>query len=170
MQQIQQESPMPIRCRALLAGLILTLLGAMGAQAGDKAPAFVLADASGAMVSLSDYRGRPLVLHFWATWCPYCKKLQPGLEALQLRFRDTGLVLLGVSFREDDGVDPQAVLRKRGHTFTTLLHGDDVAQMYGVRGTPTTFFIDRTGRIVGMTHTSDPADPVLVKLATAITQ
>jgi thiol-disulfide isomerase/thioredoxin len=139
-------------------------------MAGDRAPDFVLSDAAGNMVSLSQYRGQPLVLHIWATWCPYCKKLQPGLQALEDGHRDTDLIVLGISFREDEGADPQGVLRERGLRFKTLLNGDDVAQMYGVRGTPTTVFIDRRGRVVGMTHTSNPEDPVLAELATAISR
>ena len=79
-------------------------------------------------------------------------------------------MVLGISFREDDGADPQGVLAKRGHRFKTLLNGEDVARMYGVRGTPTTFFIDRQGRVLGMTHTSNPEDPVLTELAEAISQ
>ena len=161
--------------RPALAVAVALVLGCLAllvspAQAGDKAPDFVLSDAEGKMVSLKQYRGRPLVLHFWATWCPYCKKVQPGLEALESRYQERKLVVLAISFREDDGADPQGVLKRRGHSFTTLLEGDDVAAMYHVRGTPTTFFIDPKGRVVGMTHTSDPKDPVLVELADAITQ
>jgi peroxiredoxin len=155
--------------RLLVAVAFVTAMS-QPSLAGDKAPDFVLSDATGRMVSLSDYRGKPLILHFWATWCPYCRKLQPGLTALQSRYGDSGLVVLGVSFREDKGADPQAVLERRGHRFTTLVEGDDVAATYGVRGTPTTFFIDRRGSVVGMTHTSDPEDPSLAELAAAITR
>ncbi|MEP5765616.1 MAG: TlpA disulfide reductase family protein [Halieaceae bacterium] len=149
--------------RALSCALLLFCVSLFSAApwAGDKAPAFVLADSDGMLISLSDYRGSPLVLHFWATWCPYCKKLQPGLEALQAAHADEGLVLLGISFREDRGAEPQQVLKSRGLHFKTLLEGEDVAALYGVRGTPTTFFIDRQGRVLGMSNTSDPDDPVL---------
>ena len=158
-------------CRLLMAGIAAWLLVVGGAaHAGDKAPDFVLEDKAGNMVSLKEFRGKPLVLHFWATWCPYCKKLQPGLQALQDRYAGSKLVVVAISFREDEGSDPQGVLQKRGHTFVTLLDGDDVAAMYGVRGTPTTFFIDRKGRVVGMTNASDPKDPVLNEMAVAITQ
>jgi cytochrome c biogenesis protein CcmG/thiol:disulfide interchange protein DsbE len=125
------------------------------------APDFTLADAQGQQVSLADFKGHPLILHFWATWCPYCKKLQPGLEALAQEFEGEGLVLLGVSFREDEGTNPQAVLAERGHTFKTLVKGIEVSRIYGVRGTPTTLFIDSAGNIVGTTNTSAPDDPVL---------
>ena len=149
---------------ALLAAFI-SLAAVADAPVGGKAPDFVLADAQGDLVSLKDFRGQPLVLHFWATWCPYCKKVQPGLQALADKHADQGLVLIGISFREDEGVAPQTVLASRGLQFTTLLEGDEVADMYRVRGTPTTVFINARGTVVGATHTSDPADPVLERLA-----
>ena len=99
--------------------------------------------------------------YYGTWWCPYCKKLQPGLERLSVEYRDRDLVLLGISFSEDDGAQPQKTLDARGHTFKTLVLGDAVAQDYGVKGTPTTFFIDREGTIKAVTHTSDPDDPIL---------
>lgn len=150
--------------RYLLLPVTLLSLLSMGAWA-DSAPAFALPDANGKQVSLSDYQGQPLILHFWATWCPYCKKLQPGLEAVSQQYAEQGLVLLAVSYNEDEGAEPQAVLRRRGLHFKTLVNGDAVAGLYGVPGTPTTFFINRDGDIVGVTNTSNPEDPVLQRLA-----
>jgi len=156
--------------RLLLCLLLLLLPMTVSAEArvGDRAPDFVLEDAAGELVSLKDFHGKPLVLHFWASWCPYCEKLQPGLQALADARAAQGLVLLGISFREDEKVAPQAVLESRGLRFKTLVDGDEVADMYGVRGTPTTVFIDRDGRVVGMTHSSDPADAVLTRLVDKI--
>jgi cytochrome c biogenesis protein CcmG/thiol:disulfide interchange protein DsbE len=136
--------------------------------AAEPAPAFTLRDAAGNEVSLADFEGQPLMLHFWATWCPYCKKLQPGLERTSRDYKDADLVLLGISFREDDGAQPQAVLERRGLSFKTLVEGESVAGKYKVRGTPTTFFIDRQGEIVAVTNTSNPDDPILKKHADAI--
>lgn len=157
-------------CTALAILFLNPLAALAGASVGDKAPPFVLAAADGELVSLNDYRGKPRVLHFWATWCPYCEKVQPGLQALADAHGDQGLVVIAISFREDPGTRPQAVLEARGLSLRTLVEGDETAAMYGVKGTPTTFFINRKGRIVGKTHTSDPADPVLEKLAAEILQ
>ena len=154
-----------IRKYLLSLALSVSLLSVPALADIQTAPDFTLADAQGQQVSLADFKGRPLILHFWATWCPYCKKLQPGLEALAQDFEGEGLVLLGVSFREDEGIDPQAVLAERGHTFKTLVKGIEVSRIYGVRGTPTTLFIDSAGNIVGTTNTSAPDDPVLHQLA-----
>ncbi|MCZ6828528.1 MAG: TlpA disulfide reductase family protein [Gammaproteobacteria bacterium] len=152
--------------------LLIILWGCLlpGLVSAETAPRFSLRDSSGDEVSLSDFQGQPLVLHFWATWCPYCKKLQPGLQRLGRDYKEAGLVVLGISFSEDDGAQPQAVLRQRGLSFTTLIEGDSVASLYAVRGTPTTFFIDREGNIVAVTNTSDPDDPVLEKQARAISR
>lgn len=148
-----------------VAAVFLPTASYAGAPKGGKAPDFVLPDADGTLVSLKDFRGQPLVIHFWATWCPYCRKVQPGLQALADKHADQGLVVIGISFREDEGSNPQAVLAERGHRFSTLLEGEEVAEMYGVRGTPTTVFLDADGIVIGATHTSDPADPILERLA-----
>jgi cytochrome c biogenesis protein CcmG/thiol:disulfide interchange protein DsbE len=154
-----------IRRYLISLALSVSLLSVPALADMQTAPDFTLADAQGQQVSLADFKGRPLILHFWATWCPYCKKLQPGLEALAQEFEGEGLVLLGVSFREDEGTNPQEVLAERGHTFKTLVKGIEVSRIYGVRGTPTTLFIDSAGNIVGTTNTSAPDDPLLRQLA-----
>ena len=134
----------------------------------ESAPEFALKDSAGNTVSLEDFKGKPLVLHFWVSWCPYCKKVQPGLERLVGDNTQHDLKLLGISFREDEGVVPQDVLTQRGHTFKTLVFGDDIARAYGVKGTPTTFFISRNGELVSVTNTSDPNSPELARMAAAI--
>jgi cytochrome c biogenesis protein CcmG/thiol:disulfide interchange protein DsbE len=133
-----------------------------------KAPDWTLKDAQGHDASLSNYQGKPLILHFWATWCPYCKKVQPGLEHLLNKYHTDGLELLGISFREDEGTLPQKVLDDRGFTFKTLVDGDVVATQYRVRGTPTTFFIDREGLVVWVSSGSDPNDPKMEEIVRAM--
>ena len=113
---------------------------------------------------MADFRGKPVILHFWATWCPYCKRLQPALNRIYMDNKDKDLVLLGISWTEDKGTKPQEALELRGHSFKTLINGDEVAKHYGVKGTPTTMFIDREGNILATTNTSDPKDPQLERL------
>jgi cytochrome c biogenesis protein CcmG/thiol:disulfide interchange protein DsbE len=127
------------------------------------APNFELTHADGQPFNLHDYAGKPVILHFWATWCPYCKKLQPGLEKLRLKYQHTDLQMIGISFKEDVGATPGQSLLERGVKMKTLVLGDEVAKLYGVRGTPTTVFIDRTGHIAWVTNTSNPDDPNLEK-------
>ena len=144
---------------ASLAAMIFVTMAMGGMARAQQAPDWVLLKADGESVSLSDLRGRPVLLHFWATWCPYCKRLQPGLNSLYNEYRDQGLEVLGISFREDEGAEPQAVLNERGVDFLTVIDGDDVAAAYGVKATPTNVFIDRDGNITTIIADSDPENP-----------
>lgn len=112
------------------------------------APAWQLKTQSGEDISLSDYQGKPVILHFWATWCPYCKKLQPKLVELEKKYQDSGIKIVAISFNEDDGTLPQDEIASRGYDFITAVNGEPVVKLYGVRGTPTTFFINRQGKVV----------------------
>ena len=154
--------------RTLLKRLMLILVAVFGPYSYNvfaqelTAPSWILQDGHGNTVSSEQFSGQPLVIHFWDTWCPYCKKLQPGLEKLKQRYDSQGIAFIAISFREDEGADPQAVLTDRGITIPTLVNGDEVAfEKFGVSGTPTTFFIDHTGQVLGVTRTSDPNDPAL---------
>ena len=156
--------------KSFLASLWI-LAGVIGVSTlghANEAPEFTLSTTDGEQVSLSDYRGQPLMVHFWGSWCPACKKVQPALQAIADENEADGLVLLGVNFAEDEGVDPQAVLTERGHSFTTLVRGMDVVKLYGVKGTPTTFFIDRDGQVVGISNAYKPDDPELREMAAKI--
>jgi thiol-disulfide isomerase/thioredoxin len=117
---------------------------------------------AGQLVKSSDFLGKPLVIHFWATWCPYCKKLQPGLDKLYQEYQADGLQMMAISIREDEGAKPQKELDGRGMSFKTLINGDEVGMnLFDVSVTPTTIFIDKTGHVVGSTRISDPDDPRL---------
>ncbi len=131
------------------------------ADAVKLAPDFSLSDPEGRLHTLAEYKGKPLIIHFWATWCPYCKKLQPGLDQLAQDYQDTDLQVLGISFNEDEGALPAETLKSRGIHFSTLIYGEPAARDYGVLGTPTTLFINRTGEIVWTTNISDPNHPNL---------
>lgn len=146
--------------RSLIALLVAAFIFVFSSIApAQQAPDFTLYDADENQISLADYEGKALILHFWATWCPYCERLQPGLESLYQDFRADGLEVLAISFSERDDTDPAQVLRDRGMSFKTAINGDDVAARYGVQGTPTTFFITRDGGILWVTNYSDPNDP-----------
>ena len=84
------------------------------------------------------------VLFFWATWCPYCKALMPHLQSIRLEFGDE-VEILAINIM-DDG-DPVAFLNGAGYDFVLLLDGDEVADAYGVRGTPGVFVVDGNRRV-----------------------
>lgn len=156
--------------RYLLTSAISLLMSLMTLSlSAATAPDWTLKDADGKEISLSEYRGKPLILHFWATWCPYCKKLQPGLERLHQKYKADGLEVIAISWWEDKGAQPQKVLQDRGFTFKTLFNGDAVAKQYGVRVTPTTFFIDEYGKVIWVTSGFDPEDPKMGEVVRAIT-
>lgn len=121
---------------------------AVPARAGEpQAPPFSLRSLDGRMVRLSDYRGKAVVLDFWATWCKPCRASMPHLNDMQDRY-GARLVVVGVSI--DDGGN-QAVKRfadDLGIKFKVAMADERVLEAYGpIRSIPTTFFINRRGEI-----------------------
>ena len=114
---------------------------------GAIAPDFTLETLDGDTVSLSDYRGQPVVLNFWATWCTPCREEMPLLQETYEAHQDAGLVILGVNVRED----PEAVarfLQEVGVDFPSVLDPNlAVVERYRVTSLPMTFFIDREGQL-----------------------
>jgi thiol-disulfide isomerase/thioredoxin len=145
----------------IILGSLFTFIVQASNDTNDKAENWTLTTQAGKNISLADYQGKPVILHFWATWCPYCKKLQPKLVELEEKYKNTGIKIVAISFNEDEGVNPQDSINKRGYQFITAVEGDKVAQQYGVKGTPTTFFIDRVGKIIFKSTSSNIADPRL---------
>ncbi len=118
--------------------------------AGDgNAPSFAVRDLDGKQFRLSDYRGKAVVLDFWATWCTPCRASLPHLSALQERYRSRGLVVVGLSL---DDLDPPTIRRFADRMQLKLKLGmadETVLNSYGpIRSIPTTFFIDRKGRLI----------------------
>ena len=120
---------------------------APGGNRGDAAPDFELKDASGRIVKLSDYRGKVVVLDFWATWCPPCRQEIPGFVALQSKYKERGVEVIGVSFDESWAL-VKPFMQSNGINYTVVLGDQEIAQRYGgITGIPTTFVIDREGVI-----------------------
>lgn len=111
------------------------------------APAFALKDASGKTATLKQYRGKLLLVDFWATWCHGCKQEIPWFAELQNKYRAKGLVVVGVSL--DDGgwnvLNP--FLAGAKIPYTILLGDDATARRYGIEAMPDTFLIDKKGRL-----------------------
>jgi len=113
----------------------------------------------GKAITLSDFQGKPTILVFWATWCPYCKKLLPGIQELHEKYHSQGLRILGVNIKED--WKPKVYWRNFGYQFDSVVDGDDVAKIYGVKGTPGIVFIAPSGKVLGVNSFSDPHHPLL---------
>jgi len=108
---------------------------------------FSLKDLSGKTWIFSELRGKVVLVNFWATWCPPCRKEMPDLEALYEQFAAQGLVILGISDEEAAKVEP--FIRERKVTFPVLLDpGRKVNEAFVVEGIPKSFVYDRTGKLV----------------------
>jgi len=110
-------------------------------------PQFALKDLSGKTWTFAELRGKVVLVNFWATWCPPCRKEMPDLETLYERFNSKGLVVLGISDEETAKVEP--FIRERKVSFPVLLDpGRKVNEMFVVEGIPKSFVYDREGKLV----------------------
>ncbi len=127
---------------------VLDLGAAEGLEVGQQAPGFTLPDVAGNNVSLADFRGRPVIVNFWATGCAPCEIEMPELERAYQERQEDGLVVLAVNRDEDRGLVERYFYEELALSFTPLLDEEaQVNSMYRVVGLPTTFFIDAEGTI-----------------------
>jgi len=125
---------------------VITLVGDVR---GVPAPDFELVSLDGKKVRLSDYRGKAVLLNFWATWCSPCKVEMPWFVDLQKKYGNDGLVILGVAMDDSEAPKIAQFTSEMGVNYPVLLGTDRVSEQYGnVEFLPTTFYIDREGRIV----------------------
>ena len=146
---------------ALLAGLLaVTACQSTGSMAAavkkekDRriAPDFTLKDAMGRPVKLSDYKGKVVLLNFWATWCGPCKIEIPWFIEFEQTFKDKGFAVLGVSMDEEGWDIVKPYLERSKINYRVLIGDDMTAQNYGgVDSLPTSFLLDKEGRIAA-TH------------------
>jgi peroxiredoxin len=117
------------------------------------APDFTLTDANGRSVKLSDYRGKVVLLDFWATWCGPCQIEIPWFIEFEQQYKSKGLEVVGVSMDEDGWQAVKPYIAERKINYRILLGDDTVAQLYGgLDALPTTFLIDRDGKFAFTPH------------------
>jgi peroxiredoxin len=108
---------------------------------------FTLQDLNGKPWKLSGLRGQVVLVNFWATWCPPCRKEMPDLDSLYSQFREQGLVVLAISDEETGKVTP--FLKEHGVSYPVLLDTDRaVSKLFGVEGIPKSFVYNRDGKLV----------------------
>lgn len=116
---------------------------------GQPAPDFALRRSDGAVVKLSDLRGKVIWLNFWATWCVPCKQELPDIQKLYDEKRGDGLEVLEINYQEGRA-DALAYMEARSLTMPLLLDGGSVFDQYKLKGLPDSFFIDRDGKLSSM--------------------
>ena len=154
----------------LVAGVLVSAPAAAGKKTTGVAPAgvptpalqvqpkpkrglmsFTLTDLNGRVVRLSSWRGHPLVIDFWATWCPPCRKEVPELNAIYKKYRARGLVVVGVSVDKVQGDGVKSVrpfAREFKVGYPILMADDALVEAMDLDNIPTTLFIDRKGKTV----------------------
>jgi peroxiredoxin len=111
------------------------------------APQFALKDSSGKTIRLKNYRGRVVLLDFWATWCTGCKMEIPCFSEFQKKYGAQGLVVAGVSMDEGGWNVVKPFLAETHVPYRMLLGDEPTARQYGIQNLPDTFLIDRQGRV-----------------------
>jgi len=114
-------------------------------------PDFTLKDSTGATVKLSDYKGKVVLLNFWATWCGPCKIEIPWFMDFQKSYKDRDFAVLGVSMDEDGWESVKPYIEEHKINYRVVVGNDQVSQLFGsIDSLPTTLVIDREGRIASM--------------------
>ena len=134
----------------LAFSLLLFLCCSMGnaPKEGRLAPDFVLASLDGRQISLSEFRGKIVILDFWATWCKPCRLELPHFVALQQEFDENVLQIIGISLDKVSKEEVTSFVKEWKIPYIVVMGSGDVARNYGgIRGIPTTFVIDKQGNI-----------------------
>lgn len=117
-------------------------------RVGSKAPDFTLTGLDGKTYKLSDFRGKPVLVNFWGSWCDPCIREMPAIERQYNKWKDEGLVVLGLNLDESK-VTVQSFVKQTNVTFPVLFDQElRMRDRYAVRQYPTSFFVDPDGKIV----------------------
>ena len=140
-----------MRSAWLFTAVLTTLLVAVASRAeavdaGMPAPEWEMTDAEGREVVFpADAEGRPSILFFWASWCPYCHIVMPHLHSIVEDYADHGIQVYAINFKDD--ADPVAYMEEHGYDFVVLPLGDLVADDYGVFSSPGLLVVDGQGMV-----------------------
>jgi thiol-disulfide isomerase/thioredoxin len=141
----------PTKRPAWVAAVLLSLVVAgpsAAVQQGDMAPAWHARDYAGHPVDFPGVtQGKPAVVVFWATWCPYCKAFMPYLKNIQADYAKQGVKVVVIDAKEDGRGDPAAYIQSLGFTPIAVANGDDVADAYGIQYIPGLLIVDGAGKV-----------------------
>jgi len=134
------------------------------AKNGDLAPEINLKSMTGDQITLSKMEGRPVLVNFWATWCGPCREEFPAIGRAYKKYKDQGLVVIGVNFQDENSDDGVLTFMRNSVVSFPIVRdtGERVGRMYRINGLPTSFFIDKKGiirdTVVGGPMTDDFLD------------
>ena len=111
---------------------------------------FTLADSKGTTVKLSNYRGRVVLLDFWATWCEGCKVEIPWYMEFQKKYKESGLSVVGVSVDDDGWKSVKPFLEAKQVNYPVVIGDWDLAGRFGITALPVTLLIDRNGKVADL--------------------
>jgi peroxiredoxin len=147
---------------AILAVVLALVLGACsGSRDGEanirpeasrkQAPGFALKDASGETVKLADYKGKVVLVNFWATWCGPCEVEIPWFVDFEQKFKDRDFAVLGISMDDDGWKSVKPYVASHKINYPVVIGSEVVSQQFGdIESLPTSFLVDRQGRIAAM--------------------
>jgi len=155
----------------LVAFLLLIIAGCSkvdnGQSLADRAPDFRLPAVDGSMVDLADYTGSVVLVEFWATWCPTCTEMIPVLKKLHQRYKEKGVVILGISLDRGGLQELGAFVHEKMIPYKILMGGSRITNAFGgVSVIPTLYMVDREGRLVRKLigyHTLDQLEDLVEK-------
>jgi thiol-disulfide isomerase/thioredoxin len=140
----------------------LLMLGKPAPDFGLKAPSGDLP--LGETVRLEDLRGQVVVLDFWATWCPPCRRAMPMLQEIHEDYAAKDVKVVGISTSERGG-NPKARMNSKGYSYGLLLNGETIAASYGVRSLPTCYVLNEEGVVVYASRGFNPLDESAIRRA-----
>jgi len=153
------RKPSLVAALLLLAILVSCNRGSHPQRVGEAAPDFTLQD-SDQKVALNQFRGKVVVLNFWATWCPPCNEELPSLMSLQEHTRAKGIVVLGISIDVDADAYHRFVKQRSVNFLTVRDPEQKISDLYGTHGWPETYIIDRQGvvrrKVIGPINWNSP--------------
>lgn len=120
---------------------------AMTLKDGQAAPDFTLKDASGDDLKLSAYKGKAVLLNFWATWCHGCKLEIPWLMEFQDKYKKSGFAVVGVAMDDDGWKSVKPFVEEKKMNYPVVVGNEELGNRYGLSSMPMTFLIDREGKI-----------------------
>jgi thiol-disulfide isomerase/thioredoxin len=147
---MQRMQSMMVKIRILVLTLACCALMAGAAQAATKMPTFTLPSVKdGSMVKASGYKGQAMLINFFATWCPPCRKEIPSLIELQKEYGPKGFTVIGISTDQGGAALVDKFVKKMGTNYPVLLSDSTTLTDFGgILGIPTSFLINREGDVV----------------------